>query len=303
MTNLINTKILSQFPFKVLSEPQRATFEEHKLSCTDKVQKSYSLVLKILDAYLYSTEQHLTLKSFNSSSEINRYLSSVIGFIYERLDGSLIHKYNYSTYMVQVFVHVAEKANVALTVPVLSKVKVHTDVQKILDSSSDVNEEKLGFFSGWLLEDNAGNKISVEFSFIREAYGDKVAQQLFSALSRFCRKNKEQTVQTNIKHFKGLFKYFIKLADDFPIIGDVRGQGLFLGVELVDSNLNPLAAQTDYLANRMKDFGILMSTDGPDYNVLKIKPPMVFTKENAEEVIFYLKKILNEDFIKSCLTS
>ncbi len=218
MTNLINTKILSQFPFKVLSEPQRATFEEHKLSCTDKVQKSYSLVLKILDAYLYSTEQHLTLKSFNSSSEINRYLSSVIGFIYERLDGSLIHKYNYSTYMVQVFVHVAEKANVALTVPVLSKVKVHTDVQKILDSFSGVNEEKLGFFSGWLLEDNTGNKISVEFSFIREAYGDKVAQQLFSALSRFCRKNKEQTVQTNIKHFKGLFKYFIKLADDFPTL-------------------------------------------------------------------------------------
>ena len=218
MTNLINTKILSQFPFKVLSEPQRAAFEEHKLSCTDKVQKSYSLVLKIFDAYLYSTEQHLTLKSFNSSSEINRYLSSVIGFIYERLDGSLIHKYNYSTYMVQVFVHVAEKANVALTVPVLSKVKVHTDVQKMLDSSSDVNEEKLGFFSGWLLEDNAGNKISVEFSFIREAYGDKVAQQLFSALSRFCRKNKEQTVQTSIKHFKGLFKYFIKLADDFPTL-------------------------------------------------------------------------------------
>ncbi|MEP0354395.1 hypothetical protein [Paraglaciecola sp.] len=218
MTNLINTKILSQFPFKVLSEPQRATFEEHKLSCTDKAQKSYSLVLKILDAYLYSTEQYLTLKSFNSGSEIDRYLSSVIGFIYERLDGSLIHKYNYSTYMVQVFVHVAEKANVELTFPVLSKVKVHTDVQKILDSFSGVNDEKLGFFSGWLLEDNTGNKISVEFSFIREAYGDKVAEQLFSALSRFCRKVKEQTAQSHIKHFKGLFKYFIKLADDFPTL-------------------------------------------------------------------------------------
>jgi hypothetical protein len=218
MTNLINTKILSQFPFKVLSEPQQATFEEHKLSCTNKVQENYHLVLKILDAYLYSTEQQLTLKSFNSSSEINRYLLSVIGFIYKRLDGSLIHKYNYSSYMVQVFSHVAKKANVALAAPVLSKVKVHADVQKILDSSSGVNDEKLSFFSGWFLEDNTGNKISVEFSFIREAYGDKVAQQLFSALSRFCRKNKEQTVQTNIKHFKGLFRYFIKLADDFATL-------------------------------------------------------------------------------------
>ena len=78
-----------------------------------------------------------------------------------------------------------------------------------------------------------------------------------------------------------------ELANKFPIIGDVRGQGLFLGIELVDPNLNPLAEQTDYLANRMKDHGILMSTDGPDYNVLKIKPPMVFTRENAEEVVFY----------------
>jgi 4-aminobutyrate aminotransferase-like enzyme len=90
-----------------------------------------------------------------------------------------------------------------------------------------------------------------------------------------------------------------KLSKKFPIIGDVRGQGLFLGIELVDKNMNPLAEQTDYLANRMKDHGILMSTDGPDYNVLKIKPPIVFTKDNAEELIFYLKKILTEDFMQS----
>ena len=88
------------------------------------------------------------------------------------------------------------------------------------------------------------------------------------------------------------------LAQDFPIVGDVRGQGLFLGIELVDANLNPLANQTDYLANRMKDHGILMSTDGPDHNVLKIKPPIVFTKDNAEELLFYLKKVLAEDFMK-----
>ena len=89
-----------------------------------------------------------------------------------------------------------------------------------------------------------------------------------------------------------------KLAQEFPIIGDVRGQGLFLGIELVDADLNPLAAQTDYLANRMKDHGILMSTDGPDHNVLKIKPPIIFTKENANELLFYLQKILGEDFMK-----
>lgn len=88
-----------------------------------------------------------------------------------------------------------------------------------------------------------------------------------------------------------------KLSREFPILGDIRGQGLFLGIELVDAKMNPLAKQTDYLANRMKDHGILMSTDGSDHNVLKIKPPIVFTKENAEELVYYLKKILAEDFM------
>ena len=41
-----------------------------------------------------------------------------------------------------------------------------------------------------------------------------------------------------------------------------------------------------------------MSTDGPDHNVLNIKPPMVFTLENGKEFIFYLRKILAEDFMK-----
>ena len=89
-----------------------------------------------------------------------------------------------------------------------------------------------------------------------------------------------------------------KLSKEYPIIGDVRGQGLFLGFELVDANLNPLSAQTEYLVNRMKEHSILMSSDGPDNNVLKIKPPLVFTKESAKELIFYLRKILAEDFMR-----
>ncbi|MCD9583935.1 aminotransferase class III-fold pyridoxal phosphate-dependent enzyme [Tenacibaculum maritimum] len=89
-----------------------------------------------------------------------------------------------------------------------------------------------------------------------------------------------------------------KLAKEFPIIGDVRGEGLFLGIELVTANLTPLPDQTAYLANRMKEHGILMSTDGPDHNVLKIKPPLVFTKENATELLWYLRKICQEDFMK-----
>jgi len=52
------------------------------------------------------------------------------------------------------------------------------------------------------------------------------------------------------------------------------------------------------MVNRMKEYGILMSSDGPDHNVIKIKPPITFTKENAKEVIFYLHKIFGEDFMQ-----
>ena len=88
-----------------------------------------------------------------------------------------------------------------------------------------------------------------------------------------------------------------KLQSVFPIIGNVRGQGLFLGFELVDSQKNPLPEKATYIANRMKDFAILMSTDGKDNNALKIKPPVVFSIENANELLFRLKEIFQEDFM------
>lgn len=90
-----------------------------------------------------------------------------------------------------------------------------------------------------------------------------------------------------------------KLSKEFAIIGHVRGQGLFLGIELVDKELNPLNKHTDYLINRMKDYSILMSLDGPDHNVIKIKPPLVFNLSNAKELIYYLKKVFREDFMRN----
>ena len=109
---------------------------------------------------------------------------------------------------------------------------------------------------------------------------------------------KREKLQENALEVGTFLKNELKeLSKEFSIIGDVRGQGLFLGIELVDAKMNPLEEQTNYLANRMKDHGILMSTDGPDHNVLKIKPPIVFNKENARELIFYLKKIFAEDFM------
>ena len=89
-----------------------------------------------------------------------------------------------------------------------------------------------------------------------------------------------------------------QLSSKFSIIQDIRGQGLFLGFELVDEHKNPLPEKATYLANRMKDFGILMSTDGKDHNAIKIKPPIVFSIENADELFKRIETVLNEDFIQ-----
>jgi len=90
------------------------------------------------------------------------------------------------------------------------------------------------------------------------------------------------------------------LMDKYDLIGDVRGLGLYAGVELVTDRetQEPATPHSDYVINRMRDHGILISTDGPMENVLKIKPPIVFTEENADEVVDALDKILNEDSLQ-----
>ena len=91
-----------------------------------------------------------------------------------------------------------------------------------------------------------------------------------------------------------------ELKQKYPLIGDVRGLGLYVGVELVGDRgtLDPAAEQADYIINRMRDHGILISTDGPLENVLKIKPPMVFSEQNADEVVAALDKVLGEDCLQ-----
>ncbi|MCX7554338.1 aminotransferase class III-fold pyridoxal phosphate-dependent enzyme [Marinicella sp. S1101] len=85
------------------------------------------------------------------------------------------------------------------------------------------------------------------------------------------------------------------LQAQHPIIKDVRGQGLFLGFELCDDNLNPLPQQAQYLADRMRDLGILISTDGPDHNVIKIKPPITFSQQHVDELLHRLTIVLAEN--------
>ena len=84
------------------------------------------------------------------------------------------------------------------------------------------------------------------------------------------------------------------LKEKFELIGDVRGTDLFIGVELVKDlkRQEPASEKAKVITNKMKEMGILLSTDGSHNNVLKIKPPMVFTIENAQLVIDSLERLL-----------
>jgi 4-aminobutyrate aminotransferase-like enzyme/Ser/Thr protein kinase RdoA (MazF antagonist) len=109
----------------------------------------------------------------------------------------------------------------------------------------------------------------------------------------------EEALQQNAKTTGDyLLKGLRDLQKDYPIIGDVRGHGLFLGFELMKESGQPAAKAASSLANRMKERGILMSTDGPDYNVLKIKPPMCFNEGNADFLLENLDRVLGEDYLR-----
>jgi 4-aminobutyrate aminotransferase-like enzyme/Ser/Thr protein kinase RdoA (MazF antagonist) len=78
------------------------------------------------------------------------------------------------------------------------------------------------------------------------------------------------------------------------IVGDVRGSGLFFGVELVRDRdtLEPAGDEASRLVNRMREDGVLIGTDGPFQNVLKIRPPMPFAEHDSHRLLAALESAL-----------
>ncbi len=88
-----------------------------------------------------------------------------------------------------------------------------------------------------------------------------------------------------------------KLQECHRLIGDVRGSGLFLGIDLVRDRetREPAAEQADYVVNRLRECGILAGTDGPHHNVIKLRPPLIVSEADADLFVATLESILQED--------
>jgi 4-aminobutyrate aminotransferase-like enzyme/Ser/Thr protein kinase RdoA (MazF antagonist) len=95
---------------------------------------------------------------------------------------------------------------------------------------------------------------------------------------------------------KLLFAGLRKLQKEHACIGDVRGFGLFVGVDLVSDpdSREPATQIADYVKNRMCEERILMGSEGPDDNVLKIRPPLTIGAEDVNHVLHMLAKVLQE---------
>lgn len=86
------------------------------------------------------------------------------------------------------------------------------------------------------------------------------------------------------------------LAEKYPVIGDVRGAGLFIGAELVEDRgtkaVNPELASA--IVNRLRDRRVLISASSPCGNVLKIRPPLPFSQAHADQFLDTLASVLEE---------
>jgi ethanolamine-phosphate phospho-lyase len=95
-------------------------------------------------------------------------------------------------------------------------------------------------------------------------------------------------------YLKSLFQ---ELQSRVEIIGDIRGSGLFLGIEIVRdrSTLEPAASETSFICTTLKQkYHILSSIDGLNDNVIVVKPPLVFTKEDADYFVVSFEKTLGD---------
>jgi len=103
----------------------------------------------------------------------------------------------------------------------------------------------------------------------------------------------KENLQEHARQTGNYFKTQLNnLKEKYPVIHDVRGFGLFLGVELIRDG-EPATGYTKELIEFMKVKGILLSSDGPYNNVIKIKPPMTFNKSNVDNVVSWMETFLS----------
>jgi len=124
--------------------------------------------------------------------------------------------------------------------------------------------------------------------------GNPVSCAIASAVIDVIEKDGLQDKATRVGDY--MLQALRSLMDKHPLIGDVRGVGLFVGIDLVEDRVTraPATAQAQHIISRMKEEYILLSADGPYRNVLKLKPPLVFCVKDVDRFVQVLDQVLTE---------
>ena len=124
----------------------------------------------------------------------------------------------------------------------------------------------------------------------------------FGGSNLSCRMGKEvldivddEDLQGNAKRMgERLLSGLAILQEKHPQIGDVRGMGLFIGVELINVDGSEATETCSYVKNRMRDHRILIGSEGPKDNILKIRPPLTIEADDVDMILTALNDILCE---------
>jgi 4-aminobutyrate aminotransferase-like enzyme len=84
------------------------------------------------------------------------------------------------------------------------------------------------------------------------------------------------------------------LQRDYPVIGELHGSGLLLGIDIIEPDGAPNPEMADHIMNHMRENGVLIGTTGQNYATLKVRPPIVFQKEHADMLLVALMEALDE---------
>lgn len=109
---------------------------------------------------------------------------------------------------------------------------------------------------------------------------------------------RDEKLQDNALHSGNyLLQALRELEERHALIGDVRGLGLFLGVDLVTNRetRQPATMQASWIVNRLKERGVLVGTDGPYNNVIKLRPSLIFSADDVDVFIRTLDAVLQEE--------
>lgn len=137
--------------------------------------------------------------------------------------------------------------------------------------------------------------LEAEGYFFSSAGGSPVSCQIGMAVLDVM---EEEKLWENAQVVGGYFKERLEaLIDTYPLVGAVHGSGFYLGVELVRdrATLEPATEETAALCDRLRELGVFMQPTGDYLNVLKIKPPMVTSRQSVDFFVDMLAKVLSED--------